>query len=182
MDEACQLCETQARLTTLTVSDAPTEFLDIIKICGVCEKEMSTIPLKSDYWRFLTTPMWSENPAVKVTAYHLLTALKKHSWAQEALDMVYMEPELEDWAKAQEISEEISDETAAPTYDSRGVVLQNGDTVILIKDLAVKGAGFTAKRGTAVRSIRLTDNPAHVEGRINGQNIVLVAAFLKKTN
>jgi protein PhnA len=52
--------------------------------------------------------------------------------------------------------------------------------VTLIKDLEVKGAGFTAKRGTAVRDIRLTSNPKHIEGKVNGVQIVLVAAYLKK--
>lgn len=139
---------------------------------------MSTIPLNSDYWRFLTTAIWSDNPAIKVTAYHLLIALKKNTWAQEALDMIYLEPELEVWAK----SNAQSHDELTPTRDSNGTALQDGDTVTLIKDLPVKGAGFTAKRGTAVRAIRLTNNPEHVEGRVNGQTIVLVAAFLKKSN
>ena len=52
----------------------------------------------------------------------------------------------------------------------------------LIKDLVVKGGGFTAKRGTLVKNIALTSNPKHVEGRVNGTVIVLVAAFLKKAN
>jgi len=52
----------------------------------------------------------------------------------------------------------------------------------LIKDLDVKGAGFTAKRGTAVRNISLTSNPEHIEGRVNGTRIVLLTCFLKKSN
>ncbi|MDD4885088.1 PhnA domain-containing protein, partial [Sulfuricurvum sp.] len=52
--------------------------------------------------------------------------------------------------------------------------------VTLIKDLEVKGAGFTAKRGTIVKNIRLTDDPKYIEGKINGSTIVLVAAFMKK--
>ncbi|MCF8475018.1 MAG: alkylphosphonate utilization protein [Emcibacter sp.] len=66
--------------------------------------------------------------------------------------------------------------------DSFGAVLQSGDTVTLIKDLNVKGANFTAKRGTAVRNISLVqDNPAHIEGRINGQQIVILTQFVKKS-
>jgi protein PhnA len=65
--------------------------------------------------------------------------------------------------------------------DANGAILSAGDSVTLIKDLAVKGAGFTAKRGTIVRGISLTDNPLHIEGRVNGQRIVLVSAFLKKS-
>jgi protein PhnA len=59
-------------------------------------------------------------------------------------------------------------------------VLLEGDNVTIIKDLEVKGAGFTAKRGTMVRGIHLTDNPLHIEGKVNGTQIVLVAAYLKK--
>ena len=65
--------------------------------------------------------------------------------------------------------------------DSNGTVLANGDTVTLIKDLPVKGAGFTAKRGTAVRNISLVpDNAGHIEGRVEGQRIVILTQFVKK--
>jgi len=53
--------------------------------------------------------------------------------------------------------------------------------VVLIKDLKVKGAGFTAKRGTAVRNISLVhDNAEHIEGKINGQKIVILTQYVKK--
>ena len=51
----------------------------------------------------------------------------------------------------------------------------------IIKDLEVKGAGFTAKRGTVVKNIALTDNPEQIEGRVNGTRIVLLSCFLKKS-
>ena len=90
--------------------------------------------------------------------------------------MLYLDEETLAWAEAGVV--EVNSE---PTRDSNGTVLQNGDNVTLIKDLPVKGAGFTAKRGTAVRGITLTNNPEHIEGRVNGQRIVLVSAFLKKS-
>ena len=65
--------------------------------------------------------------------------------------------------------------------DTNGVTLNVGDTVTIIKDLNVKGAGFTAKRGTAVRNISLTTNPEQIEGRVNGVKIVLLTCFLKKS-
>jgi len=65
--------------------------------------------------------------------------------------------------------------------DSNGVILSAGDTVTIIKDLNVKGAGFTAKRGTAVRNISLTSNSEQIEGRVNGVKIVLLTCFLKKS-
>lgn len=60
------------------------------------------------------------------------------------------------------------------------MVLQAGDTVTLIKDLDVKGSSLTAKRGTAVRNIGLTSNPEHIEGRVDGQRIVILTKFVKK--
>ena len=56
----------------------------------------------------------------------------------------------------------------------------NGDNVIIIKDLEVKGAGWTAKRGTVVKNITLTDNPEQIEGKVNGVKIILLSKFLKK--
>ena len=64
--------------------------------------------------------------------------------------------------------------------DSNGATLSAGDTVTLIKDLVVKGANFTAKRGTTVKNISLSDNPEHIEGKVNGTRIVLLTQFLKK--
>jgi len=53
--------------------------------------------------------------------------------------------------------------------------------VTLIKDLPVKGAGFIAKRGTAVRGISLVEeNTSHIEGRVDGQRIVILTQFVKK--
>ena len=66
------------------------------------------------------------------------------------------------------------------TKDSNGTQLNDGDAVTLIKDLKVKGTSVTLKRGTLVKGIRLTNNPLHIEGKVNGVQIVLVAAYLKK--
>nr|WP_247869261.1 alkylphosphonate utilization protein [Ahrensia sp. R2A130] len=65
--------------------------------------------------------------------------------------------------------------------DSNGAVLEAGDTVTLIKDLPVKGAGFTAKRGTSVRGISLVaDNADQIEGRVDGQRIVILCQYVKR--
>ena len=93
--------------------------------------------------------------------------------------MLYLDEETLAWAEAGVAATSSNDDTA-PTLDSNGNVLQDGDSVTLIKDLVVKGANFTAKRGTMVKNISLTSNPEHIEGRVNGMQIVLVANFLKK--
>ncbi|MDL2319600.1 alkylphosphonate utilization protein [Alistipes sp. OttesenSCG-928-B03] len=64
--------------------------------------------------------------------------------------------------------------------DSNGAELVDGDAVTVIKDLKVKGSSMVIKRGTKVKSIRLTDNPEEVDCRIDGSGIVLKTCFLKK--
>ena len=103
----------------------------------------------------------------------MLHKLKSESWANELLEQMYMEEENLNWAK-RGISNNVK------TLDSNGAELNAGDSVTLIKDLNVKGGGFTAKRGTKVTGIRLTDDPGYIEGRVEGQMIVLKVEFLKK--
>ena len=75
----------------------------------------------------------------------------------------------------QEDSEEIV------VKDSNGHILQSGDAVMPVKDLNVKGANMTIKRGTKIKNIRLTDNPEEIECSINGtRGIVLKTCFIKK--
>lgn len=66
------------------------------------------------------------------------------------------------------------------TSDSNGNVLQNGDSIIVIKTLKVKGSPNDIKRGTVVKNIRLTDNKEEIEGKIDGTLIVLKTCFVKK--
>jgi protein PhnA len=121
----------------------------------------------------LNDSMWSETPAVAVMSYRLLNALGR----QDLVDMMYMEDDVKAWAEAG-----MSTQKAIVHKDSNGVILQAGDTVVIIKDLEVKGAGFTAKRGTAVRNISLVhDDAEHIEGRVNGTKIFILTKFLKKS-
>ncbi|MPL84149.1 hypothetical protein SDC9_30113 [bioreactor metagenome] len=64
--------------------------------------------------------------------------------------------------------------------DSNGALLEDGDSVTVIKDLKVKGSSMVIKRGTKVKSIRLTENPEEVDCKIDGSSIVLKTCFLKK--
>ncbi|MDE0598796.1 MAG: alkylphosphonate utilization protein, partial [Dokdonia donghaensis] len=98
------------------------------------------------------------------------------------LDMMYLEEETLEWAKAtgEHIEE---DENTVIHKDANGTRLANGDSVVLIKDLDVKGANFTAKRGEFMRNISLVhDNAEHIEGRIQGQQVVIVTKYVKKSN
>jgi protein PhnA len=64
--------------------------------------------------------------------------------------------------------------------DSNGILLAEGDSVTLIKDLKVKGSSLTLKRGTLVKNIRLTSSAGEIEGRAGGSTMVLKTEFLKK--
>lgn len=65
--------------------------------------------------------------------------------------------------------------------DSNGALLNEGDSVQLIKDLKVKGTSATLKRGTLIKKIRLTDNPEEIECHAEGiKGLVLKTCFLKK--
>lgn len=65
--------------------------------------------------------------------------------------------------------------------DSNGSLLNDGDTVTLIKDLKVKGSSLVLKRGTTIKKIKLTDDEDEIDCRINGSSLVLRTEFLKKT-
>ena len=64
--------------------------------------------------------------------------------------------------------------------DSNGNILKDGDTVTLIKDLKVKGSSLVLKRGKTIKNIKLTDDAAEVDCRVDGSNIVLRTEFLRK--
>lgn len=134
----------------------------------------------SAYWeKILPTSMWSEVPGVQVVSWRMLNRFRNESWAAEALDMMYLDDETMEWAKAS--GDHTGDGTVELHKDSNGNILQNGDTVTLIKDLDVKGSSLVAKIGTAVRNIRLVrDNHEQIEGKIDGQSIVILTKFVKK--
>lgn len=178
----CELCPSDTNLTVYPVppvSDASAE--RSILVCESCRSQIDNPEsMDPNHWRCLSESMWSQVPAVQVMAWRLLTRLATEPWAQDQLEMLYLEEPVKSWAETQ--SAPGDSEPESTTQDSNGAILNGGDTVTLIKDLEVKGAGFTAKRGTAVRGISLTNNPEQIEGRVNGVRIVLLTKFLKKSS
>ena len=177
----CELCSAKDDLHVFAVAPArDTSATDqCILVCRQCRDQLAEPDtMNANHWRCLNDSMWSQVPAVQVVAFRMLTRLSSESWAQDLLEMMYLDDDTRQWAVS---GLESSDESDAPTLDSNGNELSAGDTVTLIKDLPVKGAGFTAKRGTAVRNIALTGNPEQIEGRVNGVHIVLLTKYLKKT-
>lgn len=139
-----------------------------VLLCPDCRGE-TEVP--EDHFRCLEGAAWSPEPVVQYAVWRKLGGLQS-PWAQEARAAMMLAAEAEAWANAP---------AAVEHRDSNGTLLAHGDTVTLIKDLPVKGAGFTAKRGTAVRGISLVaDNAAHIEGRVEGQRIVILTEFVRK--
>jgi protein PhnA len=165
---ACDLCGSEEGLSAYTV--VPKE--ETITICSTCAKSIEDPTTDEKHWNCLHDSMWTTEPAVQVMVFRLLTQLG----AQDQLDMLYLEDEVKAWAE-----EGLATQKQEPTRDSNGTVLLEGDSVSIIKDLVVKGAGFTAKQGTTVKNIRMAPgDPTHIQGRVNGTMIFLKTEFLKK--
>jgi protein PhnA len=95
-------------------------------------------------------------------------------------DFVYDEATGE-WISASEAAEKAKARGQPEVRDSVGNLLADGDSVTLIKDLKVKGAGQTLKRGTVIRSIRLTGDEQEIDCRYEGiKGLVLRAEFVRK--
>jgi len=178
----CELCSSLENLDVLGVAPHDgTRAETSVLACAMCREQISgATDADPHHWRCLNESMWSTEPAVQVVAWRMLDRLRDEGWAQDLADMLYLDEETLTWAKSADAPQEEDD--AVVHKDTFGAVLVSGDTVTLIKDLKVKGAGFTAKRGTAVRNISLvSDNAQHIEGRVEGQHIVILTEFVKRS-
>lgn len=179
------VCELSGETGNLNFYEVqPTSGNETERLILISDKALAQIEKKeepdSNFWqRFLTTAMWSEIPGVQVVCWRMLQRFRNESWAADALDMLYLDDETLEWAKSS--GDHIGDASVEFHRDSNGNILQNGDTVFLTKDLDVKGSSLTAKIGTAVRNIRLVpDNYEQIEGKVEGQSIVILTKFVKK--
>ncbi len=181
---ACELCKATDNLKIYTVPPKFDKTIDdSLMVCGTCEDQIENSEnMDPNHWRCLNDSMWSEFPPVQVTSWRMLHRLriKGEDWPADLIDMMYMEDATSHWAHATGDH----DEAGSPKHvDANGTELKGGDNVTLIKNLDVKGANFTAKQGTTVRRIRLVDdNLEHIEGKVDGQNIVILTKFVRKVN
>ena len=182
-ESQCELCGATEGLGVYEVPPSSNGSADqCALICATCREQIEN-PEKVDaqHWRCLNESMWSQIPAVQVLAWRMLKRLSTEGWAQGLLDMLFLDEDTQAWAQA--TGEGAGNEEGVRHVDSNGTLLETGDTVTLIKDLNVKGANFTAKRGTVVRGISLVaDNPEQIEARVSGQQIVILTKFVKKAN
>jgi protein PhnA len=159
----CDLCGSDVNVSEYKV--APKD--DSVNLCEVCKSQIENDNLDENHFNCLNDSMWSEIPAVKVLSYRLLKKLGRN----DLLDMMYLEDDELNWANYEE----------EVLKDSNGNILKDGDTVTVIKDLDVKGAGKTIKRGTTVKNIRMCDVAGHVSCKVDGiGSVYLKVEFLKK--
>jgi len=181
-NESCELCGNIDHLSVYEVKHfvKKATLKESIYSCYTCTSQIEDTDLMdANHWRCLNDSMWSEHPAVQVIAWRMLNRLRKEGWPQDLLDMLYLEEETLEWAKATGEGEDPEDKIIH--RDSNGVVIQAGDSVVLIKDLPVKGSSMIAKRGTAVRRVSLDhENEEYIEGKVDGQHIVIITKYVKK--
>jgi protein PhnA len=181
-DSKCELCTSEDDLQVYILPPTKTESLDkAILACNTCVSQIDN-PESTDanHWRCLNDSMWSEHQAVQVMAWRMLSRLRNAGWPQDLLDMMYLEEDTLEFAKATGEGED--DANKIIHRDVNGVVLQTGDSVVLIKDLKVKGSSMVAKQGTAVRNIRLDrENAEYIEGKVGPTQIVIITKYVKKT-
>lgn len=173
----CELCAATENLKVYTVLPTKKGGVDEnILACATCINQIEN-PGNEDqnHWRCLNESMWSEHIPVQVVSWRMLSRLRNN----ELLEQMYLDEDTLAWAQATGEGED--DENKVIHRDSNGVILSTGDSVVLIKDLKVKGSSMVAKQGTAVRNIRLDhENAEYIEGRVDGQTIVIITQYVKK--
>jgi len=177
----CELCASTNDLQIYEVPPKSIVGLDRSLLgCATCIGQIeSPDTTDANHWRCLNDSMWSEHEAVKAVAWRMLSRLKSEGWSQDLLDMMYLEDETLKWAKETGEGEEEGEKIIH--RDVNGVVLQNGDSVVLVKDLKVKGSSLVAKQGTAVRRISLDrENAEFIEGKVGPTQIVIITKYVKK--
>jgi len=179
----CELCGSPQGIS---MYDVPPKSVrsqnNCIMVCGKCHAQIEKREEPdSKHLQFLTASMWSEVPGIQIVSWRLLNRLRHEAWAFDSLDMLYLDDQTLEWAKA--TGDHLGDATADLHKDAFGNVLTTGDTVLITQSLNVKGASVNAKVGTQVKNIRLVpDNPGQIEGKIEGQLIVILTKYVRKQN
>ena len=177
----CELCNADINLSVYEVPPTDNANADnSIIVCKTCLDQIEkTEQINPEHWKILSETMWSEFAPVQVVAWRMLSRLRNEGWAADSLDILYLADETLEWAK--KTGDHEQDGTVEFHQDSNGARLLEGDTVVLIKTLDVKGSTISAKLGTVVKNIRLVhDNTEQIEGKVEGQTIVILTKYLKK--
>ena len=180
-DRSGSLCEISGSDENLVLYLVEPKTEDIPENCILITKTLkdqieNPETMNPNDWRGLSDSMWNENLPVQIVSWRMHARLKNN----DMLEMMYLDEDALEWAKA--TGEADDDEGKIVHKDSNGNILLDGDSVVLIKDLDVKGATFTAKRGAAVHNIKLVWDDANlIEGRVENQSIFILTQYVKKT-
>ncbi|HIB46846.1 MAG TPA: PhnA protein [Flavobacteriaceae bacterium] len=181
-ENKCEFCGAEEKLNVYQVPETPARIEGAdgaILVCHTCESQFEAEERDANHWRLLNDTIWSPVAAVKVMSWRMLHRLKDEGWPQDLLDMMYLEEDEREWAAA--AGDAVDKSKQLVHRDSNGNILQAGDSVVLIKDLKVKGSSMIAKQGTAVRRISLDhENETYIEGKVDGQQIVIITDYVKK--
>jgi len=171
----CELCNNEPATQSYLVSPRTDEIpANEVAVCDTCLSKMDE-PGQGNHWRCLEGSIWSAEPAVQALSYRLLYSYREEQWASDVVSSVELDENTIQWALS-------AFEVAAVHKDAFGNTLDNGDTVVLTQNLNVKGTNFSAPKGTVVKKIRLVpDNTEQVEGKINGETIVILTKYLRKS-
>ena len=169
----CELCGSDDGVSVVELPVSDTSEEQSVYLCTNCNTQIDSGDLDESHFNCLNDSMWSETPAAKIMSYILWSRLGR----QDMIEMMYLEEDELNLAQ-----QAVNAEANKLVYrDANGVELHTGDSIVILKDLEVKGAGFTAKRGTTVTRIGLAPgDEGHVEGRVNGTKIFIKTEFIKK--
>ena len=180
-NSTCELCGSKKELMLYKIPPSLNESVDnSLLVCNTCYNQIEeTEEMDVNHWRCLNESMWSEHNAVQIMSWRMLQRLRNEGWPKELLDMMYLDDETLSLARATGEHEDATNKIVH--RDVNGVILETGDSVVLVKDLKVKGSSMVAKQGTAVRNIRLDhENAEYIEGKVDGQQIVIITKYVKK--
>ncbi len=182
-EEKCEFCSHDEHLALYVVPKTP-EYIEgadtAVWACETCISQFDDEDNRDEnHWRCLNDSMWNPAIPVQIMSWRMLHRLKSFGWSQDLLDMMYLDDQQLEWAAAEGDAEDKTD--AIIHRDVNGVVLNAGDSVVLIKDLKVKGSSMVAKQGTAVRRISLDrENAEFIEGKVGPTQIVIITKYVKK--
>jgi len=178
---SCELCKATDNLSIYTIQPSKkVDLTDSVYACETCTSQIENSDLiNPNHWRCLNDSMWSEFLPVQVLSWRMLNRVLSAGWSQDLLDMMYLDEESLEWAQA--LGDGVEEPMNVVHRDVNGVILEAGDSVVLIKDLKVKGSSMIAKQGTAIRRISLDhENETYIEGKVDGKHIVIITQFVKK--
>ncbi|MFC5079912.1 hypothetical protein VTH8203_03317 [Vibrio thalassae] len=176
-ENKCELCGAETALKPFAVAPHTQITVDhAIMLCDTCSGQIENPEtMDVNHWRCLNDSMWSQVAPVQVMAWRQLKRLSSEGWAQDLVDMMYLEEEVAKWAELG------LDENVEKPRDVNGVELKKGDDVTVIKDLPIKGSSQVIKQGTVIRGISVSaDDPKHVQGKANGQAMYVIAEYCRK--